>query len=556
MTASYKSPLGSATKDAWRSKVQNSTMSDDKTQENHCCSFCGSHIKEYNSETSLHGPKYITEDGNHMFERISWCIVVLLAITFGVYLTTNIIINWHDNPIITSIDDTHFTLNNIEFPAVTICPVNKAIVGKLVSEVCRRNFTDKLRPGDSLTTILQQSINPLLGINTDNTNLSYYYDAFQFDTATIVALLKKISPTCKDYLSKCRWNGKTTDCGELFRVVSTDDGFCCSFNAVSAKQSLAAVGSAEDTDINDFSSDDYDGDYDYVDITTSTCPTTPLVTEQWQPECDKIADQAATATTTPPPTVVKKKKPKETEIKMAEGPGSDLGLSVTVDGMPCAWLSTASFKGSRFYVHNPSAFPAVGSKGMAIGPDTESFAAVTAALTESTEKTKSYSSDKRKCYFPSERTLVYYNRYSRSNCELETKIKVYEEVCDCRPYYLPGKNKMCNATGMECISSEKVHDRLHGKSSTDSCPPACTETVYETAMSTVPLKETNNGESVLRVFFKHSSVVKYKRDELYSFEDIISNIGGSLGLCMGFSLVSGIELLYFFTCRYCFRKRK
>ncbi len=30
---------------------------------------CGSHIKEYNSETSLHGPKYITEDGNVPIER-------------------------------------------------------------------------------------------------------------------------------------------------------------------------------------------------------------------------------------------------------------------------------------------------------------------------------------------------------------------------------------------------------------------------------------------------------------------------------------------------------
>lgn len=33
----------------------------------------------------------------------------------------------------------------------------------------------------------------------------------------------------------------------------------------------------------------------------------------------------------------------------------------------------------------------------------------------------------------------------------------------------------------------------------------------------------------------------------------LANIGGALGLCMGFSLVSAIELLYFFTCRYFFR---
>jgi hypothetical protein len=53
------------------------------------------------------------------------------------------------------------------------------------------------------------------------------------------------------------------------------------------------------------------------------------------------------------------------------------------------------------------------------------------------------------------------------------------------------------------------------------CPPACTESTYEASISAVPFKEVTSGESVVRVFFKHSSVVKYKRDQLYAFEDII-----------------------------------
>ena len=30
---------------------------------------CGYRLKEYCSETSLHGPKYITEDGGSIFQR-------------------------------------------------------------------------------------------------------------------------------------------------------------------------------------------------------------------------------------------------------------------------------------------------------------------------------------------------------------------------------------------------------------------------------------------------------------------------------------------------------
>ena len=39
--------------------------------------------------------------------------------------------------------------------------------------------------------------------------------------------------------------------------------------------------------------------------------------------------------------------------------------------------------------------------------------------------------------------------------------------------------------------------------------------------------------------------MRNERDELYGMLDIISNIGGLLGLCMGFSMLSAVEALYF-----------
>jgi hypothetical protein len=43
--------------------------------------------------------------------------------------------------------------------------------------------------------------------------------------------------------------------------------------------------------------------------------------------------------------------------------------------------------------------------------------------------------------------------------------------------------------------------------------------------------------------------MRNERDELYGFVAIVSNIGGLLGLCMGFSMLSAVELLYF-TAKY------
>jgi len=42
------------------------------------------------------------------------------------------------------------------------------------------------------------------------------------------------------------------------------------------------------------------------------------------------------------------------------------------------------------------------------------------------------------------------------------------------------------------------------------------------------------------------------RGELYGVLDFISNIGGLLGLCAGFSALSFVEVVYFFTVRLFF----
>ena len=41
----------------------------------------------------------------------------------------------------------------------------------------------------------------------------------------------------------------------------------------------------------------------------------------------------------------------------------------------------------------------------------------------------------------------------------------------------------------------------------------------------------------------------HERGELYTTIEIISNIGGLLGLCLGLSVLSIAEFIYFFTAR-------
>ena len=58
--------------------------------------------------------------------------------------------------------------------------------------------------------------------------------------------------------------------------------------------------------------------------------------------------------------------------------------------------------------------------------------------------------------------------------------------------------------------------------------------------------------AVLHIYFEKLHFVVHERGQLYTTIEIISNIGGLLGLCLGFSILSLVEFIYFFTARLFF----
>ena len=63
-----------------------------------------------------------------------------------------------------------------------------------------------------------------------------------------------------------------------------------------------------------------------------------------------------------------------------------------------------------------------------------------------------------------------------------------------------------------------------------------------------------NNVAILHVYFKNLHFIRQERGELYGFIDLFSNIGGLMGLCMGLSALSVVEVLYFFSMRLYFNK--
>ena len=78
--------------------------------------------KQYCSTSTIHGISYLSSDHISTPGRILWAIVVLLAIISTTFQVIKLYNEWEDHPVVTTLDTISLPIEEIEFPAVTICP--------------------------------------------------------------------------------------------------------------------------------------------------------------------------------------------------------------------------------------------------------------------------------------------------------------------------------------------------------------------------------------------------------------------------------------------------
>ena len=61
--------------------------------------------------------------------------------------------------------------------------------------------------------------------------------------------------------------------------------------------------------------------------------------------------------------------------------------------------------------------------------------------------------------------------------------------------------------------------------------------------------DSNGHKGTVLIYFADDEFLAYKRFETYGRVGLLSNIGGLLGLCLGISILSIVEIIYFFSLR-------
>ncbi|XP_043493891.1 sodium channel protein Nach-like isoform X2 [Polistes fuscatus] len=340
--------------------------------------------------------------------------------------------------------------------------------------------------------------------------LDFYEGEYDMD-----AIMKELTPQCTVMLVKCLFNGNEYNCSDIFSFEKTQDGYCCTFNYI--------IGN----NLND----------------------------------DK----------------------EPMEVKTVKDLGIERGLTVLMEPFLDDYFYTfLPVIGWKVTLFNPTDYPDNISGGVTevlVSPLLESYLEIEAVSFYSTSQTKSYPIPKRKCIFPNE-IQTRYGDYSYSDCLVDCREQQIWKMCKCIPFYLPTRTeaqsqhgrRACTLTDITCLDryksnwltvfphdDEALNNTLNEYNSLrcGNCYPSCEDIFYTIQSSFATMKrgyyETQLlhdieviDQSIIHIYFSKYGTVRLKQDLSYTWYELLSDIGGICGIFIGFSLISVIELIYFF----------
>lgn len=260
--------------------------------------------------------------------------------------------------------------------------------------------------------------------------------------------------------------------------------------------------------------------------------------------------------------------------------------------------------GDRFkvFLHSPYELPSTSSVHQSYDVDVHQSVTLSVAprlLLASDSLKTAYSPETRRCFFNVERTLRYFKTYTKKNCEIECLSNITRAKCLCVPFWLPREpyTRICSLKHYFCVQKTAFYHlnlemaaatitpldflKRKEKSSKDqqkttqqferdlfgcNCLAACNSISYDANVREIKLiehgaganfgldqdkiNETDLESARLIVQFNDAEFFAMKRTELYGLTDFMANCGGLLGLFMGVSILSFVEIFYFFTIRF------
>ncbi|KAK2717812.1 hypothetical protein QYM36_006570, partial [Artemia franciscana] len=99
-------------------------------------------IQDFFSSTSMHGLSYVVKDKAGLTERFLWICVFATGLVVSAYLSFIIYYRWETSPVIISVGNLAYPVEEADFPAVSVCNSNK------VSKAGFQKFLEEIKGKD------------------------------------------------------------------------------------------------------------------------------------------------------------------------------------------------------------------------------------------------------------------------------------------------------------------------------------------------------------------------------------------------------------------------
>ncbi|XP_070552778.1 acid-sensing ion channel 1C-like [Ptychodera flava] len=157
-----------------------------------------------------------------------------------------------------------------------------------------------------------------------------------------------------------------------------------------------------------------------------------------------------------------------------------------------------------------------------------------------------------------DKELTYYSRYSKNACRLECFTEFILRTCGCRLAYMPGNATVCDISQAYGCGNWALSLFVNQSSQCD-CPVPCSRVMYRPNLSHakfpsdiyssflsslfgMPSSTFSGNIAKLDIFFQELSVTQIEQQEAYDIFGLLCDIGGALGLWLGGSILTVIEI--------------
>ncbi|GAB0090609.1 uncharacterized protein DMENIID0001_053480 [Sergentomyia squamirostris] len=475
-------------------------------------------------KSSLHCIHYLMEPGRSRLEFWFWVIIHSVIVIMCSIIGISSWNKFTSNPLVTSLHDTHYPIEKVPFPAVSVCNnnrISKQAVFEFAQELAHVDpekhdveyFFEKLRLLGKLHDYDVDGRSDFLSFHAILEKLTFTNDSVAFD---IMKIIKQLTPQCSQMLLKCMWLGHEEDCSHLFSFRRTQYGFCCTFN--------------------------------YVRKDSTEDP--------------------------------------ERKVYYTDNKAYDMGLLITLNAsLEDYYYPMFNLEGFVITIFGNDEYPDPSAgyvSEILISPGYENYLKVDAYSTFAERNVANYAVDTRGCLFDDEAEMKMDVAYSRADCVVNCRIKSVIRLCECVPFFLPHAEsfgdgthcRVCDLQDIPCLEKYKIKwatvvnqysgiTKYNMREAEESlhcpdCLPKCSDTKYKVITVSLPLqKQFKNSSGLLngiddvssistvKIYFGSAEAWVYRQDVALYWFQIFSFLGGIIGLMSGFSIISIFEGIWF-----------